>query len=288
MKKDITELYCFIADFCTKLSSHAKHSQIGAGQVITRKPAMDICEILTIVIMFHKSPCKNFKYFYNSYLQLYKQEFPTLLSYNRFVELKPRSLSYFVALMYSLLSQDSLVHFIDSTMLPVCHNKRIYSHKVFDGFAAIGKSSMGWFYGLKLHLVVNSKGQIAWFQLTSGNVSDSKVAGKITKQLKGLLIGDKWYISSKLFKQLFNRGLKLITGIRKNMKNKLMTLHEKILLRKRSISETVNDYLKNKMSICHTRHRSPINAIVHIISTMVAYSLNPRKPSITMNNLIPN
>lgn len=101
------------------------------------------------------------------------------------------------------------------------------------------------------------------------------------------MAADKGYIKQNLSVALYERGLKMIHGIKKNMKNKLMDLNEKILLRKRSIIETVFDYLKNKMDIEHTRHRSAINAFVHIISTLVAYSLKKCKPSINFSYSIP-
>ena len=95
--------------------------------------------------------------------------------------------------------------------------------------------------------------------------------------------GDKGYISTKLFKKLFARKLRLVTGIKKNMKNKFMTIYDKVMLRKRSLIETVFDYLKNKFEIQHSRHRSPTNAFVHIISTLVAYSMKESKPQINSN-----
>jgi hypothetical protein len=164
--------------------------------------------------------------------------------------------------------------------------QRAESHKVFNGFAKLGKTTMGWFFGLKLHLIINFAGELVNVAITPGNTDDRKPVLSLAKRLSGLLFGDKGYISESLFKQLFNRGVKLVTGIKKKMKNKLMHLHEKILLRKRSIIETAFDYLKNKMLLEHTRHRSSINAFIHIISTLVAYQLKPTKPSIKMRNLI--
>ena len=97
---------------------------------------------------------------------------------------------------------------------------------------------------------------------------------------KGLLFGDKGYISKPLFLALYKQGLKLVTGVKKGMKNCLLSLEEKIFLRKRSIVETVFDYLKNKLQLEHSRHRSPVNAFIHIIATLIAYQLNTKKPSI--------
>lgn len=184
------------------------------------------------------------------------------------------------------LVQGCEINYIYATAISVCNTKRTRSHKVFNGFAKLGKTTMGWFFELKLHLIINAAGELVNVAITPGNIDDRKPVPSLTKRLSGLLFGDKGYISESLFKQLFNRGVKLVTGIKKKMKNKLMNLHEKMLLRKRSIIETVFDYLKNRMILEHTRHRSPINAFIHIISTLVAYQLKPTKPSIKMRHLI--
>lgn len=288
MKKDITELFCTIDDFCLEVDRMEKTTKIGSYKKPTRTPKLTASEITTIILLFHRSPCKNFKYFYESYLQLYKHEFPKLVSYNRFLELMPRSFPYFLLLLASLMDKEDKIHFIDSTPLPVCHNKRISRHKVFKDLACRGKSTMGWFFGFKLHLIINRRGRLAAVTITPGNTDDRTPVRKLVKGLKGFLFADRGYISSSLFQVLFDGGLKLVTGIKTNMKNKLMDLNEKTFLRKRSISETVNDYLKNKMNISHTRHRSSSNAFVHIFSTLVAYSLKPKKPSISEPFLIPS
>lgn len=281
MKKDITELFCNIDDFCKALDCYEKSTKIGTSRRPTRVPELTISELMTIIILYHNSPCKNFKYFYNSFLQLYRPEFPKIVSYQRFTELEHRTFIYFYCLMKSLLFKDDSIHFVDATALPVCHNKRISRHKVFKKFAKRGKTSMGWFFGLKLHLIINRFGEIASFCLTSGNCDDRAPVAKMAADLEGFMVGDKGYIDFKLFEYLYSQGLKLITSIRKNMKNMLISLPEKILLRKRSIIETVFDYLKNKMEISHTRHRSALNGFVHIFSTLVAYTLKPRKPKIS-------
>ena len=136
--------------------------------------------------------------------------------------------------------------------------------------------------GFKLHLIVNHEGEIVSFSLTKGNVDDRKPVLKLAKGLLGKLFGDRGYISSELQHQLSEVGISLITSVRKNMKNKLMPLVDKILLRKRFLIETINDQLKNEMQIEHTRHRSPINFVVHLISGLIAYSLKPKKPRLNL------
>lgn len=285
MKKDITELFAFVDDFYNAAKEYLNKAVISDGakqKKQTRVTEMRESEVITIVLLYHQSPCKNFKYYYKSYVQLYKSEFPKLVSYERFVQLKPRILQYLAMLMDWLIHQarSTGVSFIDATAIKVCHNKRISRNKVFKGLAKIGKSTMGWFYGFKLHLVINDYGQIQRVKLTPGNVDDRAPVPSMTKHLVGLLFGDKGYIKADLFTELHERGLKLVTPIKKKMDNKLMLLLEKALLRKRSIIETVFDYLKNKFEMEHTRHRSIWNFLVHIFSTLIVYSLKPTKPSI--------
>ncbi len=141
---------------------------------------------------------------------------------------------------------------------------------------------MGWFYGLKLHFVINHNGQIMAVKITPGNTADSAVLDEMTKHLAGKLYADKGYIGQALFKTLWQRGLHLITGIRRNMKNYLMPMADKILLRKRFIIETVLGILKSDMRLEHSRHRSPVNAMVHVLCCLVAYAFRPGKPSISL------
>ena len=234
--------------------------------------------------------------FYKSYIEhFYRQDFPNAVSYNRFVELISRLFVPLNILLHLLFGEETGIYFIDSTTIKACHNKRRYRNKVFAGLAKASKSSMGYFYGFKLHAIINHKGEFMALKMTKGNVDDRTPVPELSKGLTGVMAADKGYIKQNLFIELYEQGLKMIHGIKKNMKNKLMDLNEKILLRKRSIVETVFDYLKNKMDIEHTRHRSAINAFVHIVSTLVAYSLKKHKPSINFSysgsapiSLIPN
>ena len=174
--------------------------------------------------------------------------------------------------------------FVDSTASKVCPNKRIPRHKVFASSAARGKTSMGWFYGFKLHLVVNDRGEILACQLTPGNVADRKSLPDLAKSLFGKLCADKGYISRPLSDQLLAQGLELITPRRKNMKKPPLPLEDKLVLRQRSsietIIETSNDQLKNISQIEHTRHRSVANFLVNLVCGLIAYCHQPQKPSL--------
>ena len=139
------------------------------------------------------------------------------------------------------------ISFVDSTPLRVCRNQRILIHKTFEGLAERGKYSMGWSFGFKLHLIINDKGEILNFMFTPGNVDDREPLkqGKFLENIKGKLCADKEYIGQALFENLFLNGIQLVTRVKNNMKNSLMSIADKILLRKRALIETVNDELKN-------------------------------------------
>ena len=279
-------IFCDIDDFCKGFEEYWHSVLVTDGRYVIPKCVMSLAEIMSIVVFFHLSGQRTFKWYYNNLICGFMKDcFPKRLSYNRFVELMQSSIvPLIVYIIGNRLGKCSGISFIDSTSIDVCHNKRISRNKVFEDMAKIGKTTSGWFYGFKLHLMINDKGEILSFYLTPGNVDDrnEKVIAALTKNIFGKLFGDKGYISRKLIDKLWESNIQLITGIKKNMKNKLMDVADKILLRKRSIIETVNDFLKNICQIEHTRHRSPMNFMVNLLSGIAAYSFLPKKPSLSV------
>ena len=283
MAVDITALYCCLDDFCNVFEDWEAHRLIPSPTTRQRSGKLSRAEMLFIVVLFQLSPYKNFKTFYLYGIGCqHRGCFRALPHYDRFVSLMPRLFTPLMVLLHSLSGEQTGVYFADSTKLAVCHNRRIHRHKVFDGLAARGKTSMGWFFGLKLHFVINHKGQIMALKITPGNTADSTVLDELSQHLMGKIYADKGYIGHELFSTLWQRGLPLITGIRRNMRNYLMPLADKLMLRKRCVIETVLDTLKSEMGLEHSRHRSVINAMVHILSCLVAYAFRPGKPSISL------
>jgi hypothetical protein len=279
----ILELFCSVDDFWQQFAPNWHHDLLTSGQRQRLHPTqMYPSEIMTILILFHQSHYRTFKAYYTEYVQRHlRSEFPTLVSYSRFVELMPTVLVPLVAYLHTQLGQCSGISFIDSTSLAVCHPARIHQHRVFAGRAARGKTSVGWFYGFKLHLVVNDQGELLAFCLTPGNVDDRHPVPKLAKGLVGKLFGDKGYLSQPLAQHLLvTHGLHLITKLRKKMHNRLLEWSDKLLLRKRAIIETINDQLKNICQIEHSRHRSPINFLVNLVTGLIAYCHQPKKPSL--------
>lgn len=278
----IIEIFYLVDEFCLEFEKNiSKHS---IGNKPKRKPLMSKSEVITILILFHLGGFKNLKSFYLFYVKVHMSGyFPQTVSYNRFIELQQSVILYMAIFQKTCcLGQCTGISFVDSTPIAVCKNKRIPRHKVFDGIAQRGKSTMGYFFGFKLHYVINDKGEILSFVITPGNVDDREPLKdkNFLKLIRGKLYADKGYISKTLTEVLFVDGLHLITSIRNNMKNVLMEMKDKILLRKRSVIETINDELKNICSIEHSRHRSFGNFINNTLSAMIAYSFFPKKPSI--------
>src|SRR5688572_5476279 len=170
--------------------------------------------------------------------------------------------------------------YIDSTALPVCDNHRINRHKVFAGLAQRGKTSMGWFFDFKLHLVFNTDNEIVALKLTPGNVHDTTPVPALTRELTGKLFGDKGYIGQKLAEDLLRRGLTLFTRVRKNMKSLPLSLQDKALLKARNMADI--GHIKEFSSLNLSKHRSAINAFVHIIAAITAYQINPFKPKLNL------
>ena len=283
----LLSLFVSVHDFCIAYHQYITSLQLEeqAGGRRGPKPRLSLSEVMTIIVHFHQSGYREFKHYYqHEVLKHLRSEFPNLVSYDRFVELMPEALIPLCLYLQSQFGEATGIAFIDSTRLVVCHNKRIKRNKVFADVAALGKSSMGWFYGFKLHLIINDHGEILTFYLTPGNVDDRKPVPHMAQALWGKLFADKGYISQALFEQLLERGVQLITPIRKNMQNRLMPLMDKILLRKRSLIETVNDQLKNISQIDHSRHRSLNNFMVNLVAALIAYSLQPKKPSLSLSN----
>lgn len=281
----VTEIFFDIDEFCKVFEPAFTQKLLEDGKKHRKRAfKMSMSEILTITVIFQLSGHRTFKHFYLFYIQKHmKSEFPDTVSYNRFTELMQANMVPLVLFMKTrCLGKCTGISFIDSTPLRVCKNKRIKANKVFEGIATTGRSTMGWFHGFKLHLIVNDKGEILNFVLTQGNVDDRDPLkeGNILNEIFGKLYADKGYISKNLASMLFEDGLHLITGIRNNMKNVLMTMRDKILLRKRSVIETINDQLKNICHAEHSRHRSFGNFITNLVASLIAYSFQEKKPAI--------
>jgi hypothetical protein len=281
---DPVVLYYHVDEFCKIYEQEITEIFLPANREARRKGLMIPAEVITLRIMYHTSGYKTLKdFFLRNRVELISY-FPRLVSYNRFVELC-RDLAFpclVFAKVCCTIKSDG-ISYVDSTKLEVSNIRRASSHKTFAGMATKGHTSMGWFFGFKLHLITNMFGYVIDFDITAGNVADNNASliRKLTKKLTGKLFGDRGYLLNKnLFEELFSRGLTVITKIRSNMKPRLMAIEDKVALQKRGISETIIGVLKEGLNLEHSRHRNPYAFLVHIASTLIAYFFRPNKPTI--------
>jgi len=283
-------LFCDIDDFCQVFEPKWSSRLIENG-LKTRNRAKGLClsEIMTILVSFHQNYYRNFKHFYLDYVCVYwRDAFPALPSYQRFIEWMPSTLRPLCAYLKRCFGTGTGISLIDATSLKVCHNRRIPSHRVFKDLAARGKTSVDWFFGFKLHLVVNEKGELLNVQITPGNVDDRTPVPDLLKSLFGKVFADRGYVSKPLAHKLLQElGIEFFAKPKRNMKNQLMRLTDKLLARKRSIIETIIDQLKNISQIEHSRHRSPVNFAVNLLSGLIAYCHQPKKPSLHLDWALP-
>ena len=270
----VTEIFCMADDFCRFFDAMMEKYTLKEAKKrkYHRDGTLSKAEVMVILILFHGSGYRCLKHFYLEHVS--------------------KHLRHLFPEMVSLLGKCTGISFVDSTPLRVCKNQRIHIHKTFKGVAQRGKCSMGWFFGFKLHLICNEKGELLNFMITPGDVDDRKPLEHkaFVEFLYGKLVGDKGYISKELFQRLFVDGIQLITKLKSNMKGALMTMSDRLLTRKRAIIETINDELKNIAQVEHSRHRSFDNFMVNLLGALAAYCFFPKKPCIacerTMDNLL--
>ena len=282
-------IFSEIYDFCKQIETTMIENR--DVETCIREKRLHASEIMTIQVYFSFSGYKNFKeYYIKQVLGSLRSEFPSVPSYSRFIEIKQECADCFGLFLMQFIKDNEHTDagYIDSFPLKVCHIKREKSHKTCALIAGKGKTSVGWFYGLKLHVIVSGRGDITSFALTPGNIADNNetLLETLTKYFTGKLFGDKGYIlNHATYEAFFNRGVKFVTKVRSNMKKPLYLLEEKHLLKHRGLVESVGNVLKNVLSIEHSRHRSITSFFVHVFSCLIAYFFKPEKPSLDQNSL---
>lgn len=280
----LVETFCDVDDFCQLFIPHWQRLLLDNGEMKRNRACrLSPAEVMTIIIHFHQSHYRDFKNYYLHYVcRQLKPYFPELLSYTRFLALMPSVVVPMCSYLTSKLGKPTGIQFVDSTKIEVCHIMRAKRNKVFEGIAEHGKGTMGWSFGFKLHLIINHLGEIVALKLTKGNVDDRQPVTEMAESLFGKLYGDKGYISQALTGELLEKGVELITTVRKNMKKKFISLWDRAILKKRFIIETVNDQLKNISYIEHSRHRSPHGFMLNLLGGLIAYCLKEEKPSLNL------
>ena len=280
----LVETYCDVDDFCQLFIPHWQRILLENGEMKRNRACrLSSAEVMTIIIHFHQSHYRDFKNYYLHYVcRQLKPYFPELLSYTRFLALMPSVVVPMCSYLTSKLGKPTGIQFVDSTKIEVCHIMRAKQNKAFEGIAEHGKGTMGWSFGFKLHLIINHLGEIVALKLTKGNLDDRQPISEMAGALFGKLYGDKGYISQALTGELLEKGVELITTVRKNMKKKFISLWDRAILKKRFIIETVNDQLKNISYIEHSRHRSAHGFMLNLLGGLIAYCLKEEKPSLNL------
>ena len=286
----ILTLFCKIDDFFLLYEKwQATHCLPETTSLETRGRPRQLhpSEVMTILIAFHQSNYRTFKHFYNRLVCVYwRAEFPHLVRYSRCVELKKEVLMLLTLYLHAHFGECSGISFVDSTRLRVCDNKRISSHRVFAEHAGRSKTSMGGFYGFRLHLIINEKGDLLGVELSPGNTDDRQPLWKLSSDgLFGNLYGDKGYISKDLRAFLKQQGIHLFYKVRKHMKPLELSVSDEVLLKKRTLIESVIKALKTQTQVEHSRHRSFVNFQVNVVSALIAYQLLETKPSVNILEL---
>ena len=279
----LVEDFCQFDDFCQAFCPcwETRLLRQGAQPARKRGPRAGLAdsEIMTILVLYHSSRFRHFRAFYEGVvLTLLRSAFPKAPCYARFIALTNHVWVPLTVFLLTRMGRKTGLYDIDSTALPVCHTRRIDRHRVFAGLAGRGKTSLGWFFGFKLHLVFNHQRQIVALKLTPGTVNDTTPVPQLTRDLIGKLFGDKGYVGQDLARRLLRRGLVLMTRVRRNMKRLPVSFLDKALLNGRNIVETIIGHIKEFSSLRLPKHRSVFNGFTHLTAAIVAYQLNPLPP----------
>lgn len=278
-----TELFCVIDDFFLKFeATYWKFLKQSRHSIRIRPAQLSLSEINFIAIWYKCSHINNFKAFFSWLKQDKNHLFKNLPCYQRMIHLINMHQLALHALHVALMKgQCSQYLWVDSTTLPVCKNQRIQRHKSLAKIASRGKSSMGWFYGCKLHIAMNQLGEIACSALSNGHVADIKMVEHLVEGLEARLYADRGYISQELKSRLKIQGIDLITYHRKNMQSAQLCASDEYHLKQRNKIETLFSLLKGQYNLVTSKARSIHGFLSGIYASLCAYQLTQRnKPKI--------
>lgn len=274
-RKDILlTLYVTVSDL---LKQAPQRIQAGPGG---RPSILEDAEIVTMILYcVGIAGTKTMKAIYNFVNNSHQREFPDIPTYEGFVGHLHRVLPGLVWVLGRVMEptdrrlMTEKIRLLDATETPVCKNIRANAHKVAQGMAAWGKNSQGYFFGFNLHLAVNATGQLRAAIVTPGNVKDITQAERLLQGFQGLGIADGGYLGQKLWQRLWQRGIWLLTGVRKNMR-KLMARWQYELFKIRQRVEGTIDYLKEHLNLVTSFPRSPRGYLLHYIMVLLTYQFH--------------
>lgn len=277
----LISIYCFVEDFHVVILRTIRFSVIrpSQGHPPTKTRNLSLAELVTLVLFKQFTGHKTWKAFYRYIKTYHSQDFPQLPEYQNFVgamnALSPYAMIMTTAFCSFFRKQTKTqeLKIADSTKLAVCNIKREFSHKVCKGLARKSKSTMGWFYGFKLHIVCNQLMQILECTILTATVDDRAALELIWAHIFGLIVADAGYLGKNRADKARAHGKILFTAVKANMK-KLMTDWQHDLLKARQIIETVFSVLKLRLGIETSLPRSPLGYFAHYAWCLAAYQLN--------------
>jgi len=250
-----------------------------------RPSGLSLPAILTLGIFRFATGVKDVKHYHRKLVSSYSQELGRIPNYGNFNALMNQATPYVIFLLewicYSNKSTSNGAYFLDATSLKVCENKRIFDHKVCEDIAQRGKSSMGWFFGFKLHVVCDSLGRLVSLLITPGNTDDRKFVLKLLKGLKGLCVADAGYVSKKLMHELYEQGLLLLTDVRNSMK-RLMSEAQHAVLKLRQRIEGIFSCLKHRLKAEASIARSPLGYVSRCLYACLTFALSKELETIAL------
>lgn len=277
-------IYNIISNFVESLEADTKLCSLCKAWNGKRGPKrrLSITTVISLNLMRYFLHVKDLKAFHRIVKMM--DIIPDFINYENFLKASNKALPVMVLFLQALLAQNRAlnktdVHFMDSTPLTTCLNRRIFNHKVTKDIASRGKSTKGWFYGLKLHGVCSENGLLEALYFTSGNVNDSKTVEKLTENMKGRFFADAGYLKkSSELKKLAESGRFIYASTRKNM-NRLMSTEEWNILRKRNIIESDWGAMKQNFFLEYHQARGIDGLFRHYVNAISAYILQCRLKS---------
>jgi len=277
----LISIYCFVDDFIKNILLNIKYAlqRPDRNNPPVKKFNLGLAELTSLALFKFFTGHRNWKTFYYFVKTYHQTDFPNLPSYQNFLRAMNK-LSFFALFLlqafmsfFRKITGLKKIKITDSTKLEVCKIKREFSHKVVRGLAAKSKSTMGWFYGFKLHIICNELMQILSFRITAGNIDDRKGLDMIWNNIFGLIIADAGYLGKNWQEKAKNLGKQLFTAVKANMK-KIMTKTQHQLLKLRQRVETIFSVLKLRLGLETSLPRSPLGYFAHYIWCLTAYQIN--------------
>lgn len=273
-------IFCFVDDFHEHILTLLRPALIRPHQQHPplKRRNLSTTELVSLALFFQFTGHRSWRDFYKYIKTHYRQDFPDLPSYRNFVAAMNALSPYAVILLQAFCAlfrqttPATAAKFADSTNLPVCSIKREFSHQVMKLFATKSKTTMGWFYGLRLHVLCNELMQILECRITTATVGERAALESMWNYIFGLIVADAGYLGQEFQTRARSLGKQLLTGARANMK-KLLTKKQHELLQLRQVIETIFSVLKTRLGLGSTLPRSPLGHFARYVWCLAAYQL---------------